>query len=105
MPKVLRFIIFPEFGIQIREVLVQHMPYFGFGKCEEFSIHPKVKNSGFFTAFDKGKYRFFSNRPYLREQGYAHRPQYCLEYSELKGEYQEAIVKALDEFVMKNFDN
>ncbi len=71
---------------------------------EQFSVHPKIKDSGYFSAFGKGEYTIMSNRPALREQGYAHRPQYCLEEGKMKGEHFEILVNHLDDFVRRNFD-
>lgn len=103
-----RFIIFVEFGKQIREALVQHLDTnwgHEVSEFEEFSIHPSLKIPGVFSAFDKAKYVLQSDRPIWRKRGVKRRPNYKLIKGEIRNSsHLEALVKAVDKFVEKNMD-
>lgn len=77
-------------------------PYRGW---DEFSIHPYIEKSGYFSAYDKGKFKFKSNRPEWKKNKETERPIYDLMEGDLKPAHRDAIIASVDEFIRKNFDS
>lgn len=100
-----RFIIYVKFDRQLREALVQYIPAYQ-SELETYSVHPVVK-SDHFISFGKQVLKFSSNRPVLRRKDIkkTKRPDYKLIEGTIRHKsYQEAIIKAIDEWVEKNLD-
>lgn len=97
------FIITVHFGIQIRSALVQYDSDARYKRVHQFSIHPKVKNSGYFVAYDTGKYVFESDFPTWLKEKRTPRPRYQLTKGEIKNiQFINAIIEAVDKWVSHN---
>jgi len=103
---MLKGIIFPVFNKQIRIALIQYVPEHRTSPHERISVHPYIK-SPFFLSFDKGKYEFISNRPWLRSIGSGKevRPYYQLVRGEIKNdEHLNELIRVIDEWILRNID-
>src|SRR6185312_2381292 len=103
---MMKGIIYPVFNKQIRVALIQYIPEHGTSPHERISVHPYVKST-FFISFDKGKYEFISNRPWLRSTGFGKevRPYYQLVRGEINNYvYLNELIRVIDEWILRNVD-
>lgn len=116
---MLRGIIFPIFNGQIREALVQWDKPHATAPNEKFSIHPIVdypshtkkthgsSDSTFFLCYGIKCFELISNRPWLRTNGEPSgvRPAYRLVFGKIENPaYMAELIRAVDEWVVRNID-